>query len=80
MLSGCLMIDCLRSFCLVKSPVSWWGLAFLIALGLASMMLRYMTVKTVAFVGRTGMHRTGCSGETRLVPHVPSSSRAGKHS
>ncbi len=35
-------------------------------------------VKTVVLVGLIGMHKTGCSGETRLVPHVPSSSWAGK--
>jgi len=35
-------------------------------------------VKTVVLVGLTGMHKTGCSGETRLVLHVPSSSWAGK--
>ncbi len=29
---------------------------------------------TVVLVGLTGMHKTGCSGETRLVLHVPSSS------
>jgi hypothetical protein len=32
----------------------------------------------VVLVGLIGMHKTGCSGETRLVLHVPSSSRAGK--
>jgi len=31
-------------------------------------------VKTVVLVGLTGMHKTGCSEETRLVLHVPSSS------
>ncbi len=29
--------------------------------------------QTVVSIGLTGMHRTGCSGETRLVLHVPSS-------
>ena len=29
---------------------------------------------TVVFVGLTGMHKTGCSGEKRLVLHVLSSS------
>ena len=29
-----------------------------------------MTVNLVAPVGLTGMHKTGCSGETRLVLHV----------
>ena len=65
------MIDCLRSFCLVESR----GLAHLAALGLVSMMLRCMIVKlcnckTVKSVGITGMHKTGCSGETRLVLHI----------
>jgi len=68
--SGCLTIDCLRSFCLVKSR----GFAHLAALGLVSMMLHYVIVKTVVLVGLIGMHKTGCSGETRLVLHVPSSS------
>ncbi len=63
-------IDCLRSFCLVKSR----GFAHLAALGLVSMMLHYVIVKTVVLVGLIGMHKTGCSGETRLVLHVPSSS------
>ncbi len=63
------MIDCLRSFCLVESG----GLAHLAALGLVSMMLLCVIVKTVESVGITGMHKTGCSGETRLVLHVPSS-------
>ncbi len=31
-------------------------------------------VKTVILVGLTGTHKTGCSGETRLVLHVPNSS------
>jgi len=31
-------------------------------------------VRIVVIVGLTGMHKTGCSGEKRLVPHVPSSS------
>jgi len=35
-------------------------------------------VKTVVLVGLIGMHKSGCSGETRLVLHVPSSSWAGK--
>ncbi len=30
--------------------------------------------QSVVLVGLTGMHKTGCSGETRLVLHVPSSS------
>ncbi len=43
MFSGCLTIDCLRSFCLVKSR----GFARLAALGLVSMMLHHVIVKTV---------------------------------
>ncbi len=70
MFPGCLMIDCLKSFCLVMSR----GFAHLAALGLVSMMLPYVTVKTVVLVGLTGMHKTGCSGETRIVLHIPSSS------
>ena len=69
MLSGCLTIDCLRSFCLVKSK----GFPHLAALGLLSMMLRYVIVKPVELVRLTRMHKKGCSGETRLVLHVPSS-------
>ncbi len=37
------------------------------------MVLRYMIVKTVVLVRLTGMHKTGCSGETRLVLRIPSS-------
>ncbi len=44
------------------------------ALGLVSMMLHYVIVKTVELVGLVRMHKTGCSGETRLVLHVPSAS------
>ena len=55
------MIDCLGSFCLVKSR----GLAHLVALGPASMVLCYVTVKTVVSVELIGMLRTNCSGETR---------------
>ncbi len=74
MFSGCLTIGCLRSFCLVKSRV----FAHLVALGLVSMMLRCMIIKTVELVDRTEMRKTDCFGKTRLVPHVPSSSWAGK--
>jgi len=66
MFSGCLTIDCLRSFCLVKSR----GFAHLAALGLVSMMLHYVIVKTVVLVGLIEMHKTGCSGETRLVTYL----------
>ncbi len=31
------------------------------------MMLRYVIVKTIVLVGLTGLLKTGCSGETRLV-------------
>ncbi len=64
------MKDCLRSFCLVESR----GLAHLAALGLVSMMLRCMIVKTVELVDLIEMRKTDSFGETRLVPHVPSSS------
>ncbi len=57
------MIHCLRSFCLVKSKAC----AHLVALGLVSMVLWYRTVKLVVLVGHIGMHRTNCSGETRLA-------------
>ena len=40
------------------------------------MMLPHMTVRTVVLVGLIAMHKTGCSGKTRLVLHVHSSSRA----
>ncbi len=45
MFSGHPAIDCLRSFCLMKSR----GFAYLAALGLASMMLNYVIVNTVVF-------------------------------
>ncbi len=74
MLSGCLTIDWLGSFCLVKSR----GFVYLVALGLVSMMLCCMMVKSVKLVDRIEMRKTDCFGKTRLVPHIPSSSRAGK--
>jgi len=40
-------------------------------------MLRYVIVWVIVWVGLIGMHTTGCSGKTRLVLHVPSSSWAG---
>ena len=46
MFSACLTIDCLRSFCLVKSKHH-----HLDALGIVSMMLRCMTVRTVILIG-----------------------------
>ena len=70
MVSGCLAVDCLRSFCVVKSR----GFAHLVALRLVSMMLRCMIVKPVTVVDRMEMRTTDCFGTTRLVPHVPSSS------
>ncbi len=33
-----------------------------------------VALRDVELVGLAGMHKTGCSGETRLVLHVPSSS------
>ena len=44
------------------------------ALGLVSITLHYVTVNTIVLVGLKGVHKTDCSGETRLVLHVPSSS------
>ncbi len=64
------MIDCLGSFCLVKSR----GFAHLVALGLVLMMLRCMIFKPVELVDRIEMRKTDCFGKTRLVPHIPSSS------
>ena len=63
------MIECLRSFCLVESG----GLAHLAALGLVSMMLRCIIVKTVKLADPIEMRKTDSYGETRLVLHVPSS-------
>ena len=56
--------------CLVKSR----GLAHLAALGLVSMMLRCVIVKTVKLSDPTEMRKSDSFGETRLVLHVPSSS------
>ena len=50
------------------------GLAHLAALGLVSMMLRCVTVKTVKLVDPIEMYKTDSFGETRLVLHIPSSS------
>ncbi len=66
MFSRCLIIDCLRRFCWVNSR----GFAHMAALGLVSMIEHYVSVKNVVLVGLTGMHRTGCSGEARLVLHI----------
>ncbi len=43
-------------------------------LTLASMLLHYVIVQTVVLVGHMKMRKTDCSGETRLVLHVISSS------
>ncbi len=50
------------------------GFAHLAALGLVSMMLRCVIVKTVELVDLINMRKIDCFGETRLVPHVPSAS------
>ena len=42
------------------------------------MMLRCVIVKTVELGDLIEMRKTDCFGETRLVPHVPSSAQAGK--
>ena len=68
--SGRPMIECLRSFCLVKSR----GLAHLSAPGPVSMMLRCVIVKTAKLVDPIEMRKTDSFGETRLVLHAPSSS------
>ena len=54
------MIDCLRSYCLVKLK----GSAHLVALGLVSMMLLCMIVKPVGLVDRIEMRKTDCFGKT----------------
>ena len=61
---------CLRA---LKPLVKSRGFAHLAALGLISMMLHYVIAKSVVSVGLIGNYKTGCSGETRLVLHVPSS-------
>ena len=43
-------------------------------LGVVSMMLHFLIVKTVILISLIGMPKTGCSGETRLVLHASSSS------
>ncbi len=65
-----LIKDCLRSFSLVERR----GLARLVILGLVSMLLRYMTAKTLESKRLVEMLRIDCSGETRVALHVPSSS------
>ena len=64
------MIDCLRSFCLVKLRVP----APQDALGLVTMMLHQVIVVNAVLLGHARMLRTDCFGKTRLVLHVPSSS------
>ena len=64
------MIDCLRSYCLVKLR----GFAHLVALGLVSMLLLCKIAKLVGLIDRIEMSKTDCFGKTRLVLHVPSSS------
>ena len=64
------MIDCLRSYCLVKLR----GFAHLVALGLVSMMLLCKIAKPVGLIDHIEMRKTDCFGKTRLVLHVPSSS------
>ena len=70
MYSDCLMVECLESFCLFHSRIS----AHQVAADPVSMMLLYMTIKSVASVDRVEMLRTDCSGETRLPLHIPDSS------
>ena len=60
------MIDCVRSFCVVKSRVA----ALQAALGLVSMMLQCVIVNRVA-TNLTRMLRTDCFGWTRLALHIP---------
>ena len=67
MYSGCPMIECPRSFCLVKSKVNVCE----VALGQVSMMLCYVIVKNVTSTDHLGMLRIDCSGKTRLALHVP---------
>ena len=56
------MIDCLRSYCLVKLR----GFAHLVALGLVSMLLLCKIAKPVGLVDRIEMRKTDCFGKTRL--------------
>jgi len=60
------------NYYLVKSR----SFVHLVARGILLMMSYYVSVNTVVLGGLklTGMHKTGCSGDTRLVLHVPSSS------
>ena len=56
-----------------RLPVKSKGFVHLDAPGLVSMMLRYVTIKTVVPIDLIRMLRTDCSAETRLALHVPSS-------
>lgn len=60
------MISCLRSFCLVESRAS----THKVPLGLDSMMLHYVTVKSVISTDLVAMLATDGSGETRRALHV----------
>ena len=64
------MIDCLRSYCLVKLR----GSTHLVALGLVSMMLLCVIAKPIRLVDRIEMRKTDCFEKTTLVLHIPSSS------
>ena len=67
------MIDCLRSFYLVKSKAN-----VCVAPGQLSTMYRYVIVKHVTSIGRSGTLRADHSGKTRVALHVPSPTLAGK--
>ena len=60
------MVDCLRSFCLVKSKVNVCEVAPV----QDSMMLCCVTVKNVTPTDHLGMLRIDCSGNTRLALQV----------
>ena len=63
------MIECPRSFCLVKLKVNVCE----VAPGPVSMMLCYVIVNNATSTDHLRMLRTDCSGKTRLALHVPSS-------
>ena len=63
------MTDCLRSFYLKQSR----GFAGVATLALVLVRSCCVIVKSIELVELTGMHKAGCSRETRLVLHVPSS-------
>ncbi len=58
----------------IASLVKSRGFTHLAALGLVSMILRCMIVKSVELVDLIEMCKTDCFGETRFVLHVPGSS------